>query len=115
MKTSTYFPQNSLGIPVVIYFVFCILYKICKVQNLLCGVSAPSPATTITIAPGQSLLANSIRVQPGTTGKCFLFCRVADPDPYLDPDWIRIQSGKWIRIRIRNPDPDPGGKNDPQK
>ncbi len=28
--------------------------------------------------------------------------RVADPDP----DWIRIQSG----LRIRNPDPDPGGQ-----
>jgi hypothetical protein len=25
-----------------------------------------------------------------------------------DPDWIRIQSGH--RIRIRNPDPDPGGQ-----
>jgi hypothetical protein len=32
--------------------------------------------------------------------------RVADPDP----DWIRIQSGLWIRIRIRNPDPYPGGQ-----
>jgi hypothetical protein len=32
--------------------------------------------------------------------------RVSDPDPY----WIRIQSGQWIRIRIRNPDPDPGGQ-----
>jgi hypothetical protein len=21
-----------------------------------------------------------------------------------DPDWIRIQSGQWIRIRIRNPE-----------
>ncbi len=30
--------------------------------------------------------------------------RVADPDP----NWIRIQSGQWIRIR--NPDPDPGGQ-----
>jgi cell shape-determining protein MreC len=30
---------------------------------------------------------------------------VADPDP----DWIRIQSGQWIRIR----NPDPGGQNDP--
>jgi hypothetical protein len=29
--------------------------------------------------------------------------RVADPDPY------------WLRTRIQNPDPDPGGKNDPQK
>ncbi len=30
-----------------------------------------------------------------------------------DPDWILIQSGQWIRIwiRIRNPDPDPGGQN----
>jgi hypothetical protein len=54
--------------------------------------------------------------------------RVVDPDP----DWIRIQSGLWIqiRIRIRNPDPysESGsvfgiriwiriqeGKNDPQK
>jgi hypothetical protein len=27
-----------------------------------------------------------------------------------DPDWIRIQSGLWIQIRIRNPDPDPGGQ-----
>jgi hypothetical protein len=32
--------------------------------------------------------------------------RVSDPDP----DWNRIQSGQWIRIRIRNPDPDPGGQ-----
>jgi hypothetical protein len=38
---------------------------------------------------------------------------VSDPDPY----WIRIQSGQCIRIRIRNPDPDPytGGKKYPQK
>jgi hypothetical protein len=35
-------------------------------------------------------------------------CRVADPDPYPDPDWIRILSGQWIRIQ--NPDPDPGGQ-----
>jgi hypothetical protein len=29
-----------------------------------------------------------------------------------DPDWIRMQSGQWIWIRIwiRNPDPDPGGQ-----
>jgi hypothetical protein len=27
-----------------------------------------------------------------------------------DPDLIRIQSGQWIRIRIRNPDPDLGGQ-----
>jgi hypothetical protein len=33
--------------------------------------------------------------------------RAADPDPYLD--WIRIQSGQWIRIRIQE------SKNDPQK
>jgi hypothetical protein len=39
---------------------------------------------------------------------CFLG-RVADPDP----DWIRIQSGQWIRIRIRNPGP--GGKKWPTK
>ncbi len=35
--------------------------------------------------------------------------RVADPDP----DWIRIQSGQWIRIR--DPDPDPGGQKWPTK
>jgi hypothetical protein len=29
-------------------------------------------------------------------------CRIADPD------WSRIQFGQWIRIR--NPDPDPGGQ-----
>ncbi len=31
------------------------------------------------------------------------------------PDWIRIQSGQWIRSRIRIRNPDPGGQNDPQK
>ena len=34
---------------------------------------------------------------------------VSDPDP----DWIRIQSGQWIRIR--NPDPEPGGQKWPTK
>ncbi len=34
---------------------------------------------------------------------------VSDPDP----DWIRIQSGQWIRIRIR--DPDPGRQKLPAK
>jgi hypothetical protein len=29
--------------------------------------------------------------------------RVQNPDP----DWIRMQSGQWIRIRIRNPDTNP--------
>jgi hypothetical protein len=32
-----------------------------------------------------------------------------------DPDWTRIESGQWIRIRIRNPDPDPGGQKIPTK
>jgi hypothetical protein len=50
-----------------------------------------------------------IRKQSGSR----VLIRVADPDPYPDPDWIRIQSGQWIRIR--NPDPDPGGQNDLQK
>jgi hypothetical protein len=27
-----------------------------------------------------------------------------------DTNWIRIKSGQWIRIQIRNPDPDPGGR-----
>ena len=43
----------------------------------------------------------------------FEFSRVADP--YPDSDWIRIQSGQWIRIRIQNPDPDPGGQKLPTK
>jgi hypothetical protein len=30
-------------------------------------------------------------------------------------EFIRIKSGQWIRIRIRNPDPDQEGKNDPHK
>jgi hypothetical protein len=29
--------------------------------------------------------------------------------------WIRIQSGQWIRISIRNPDPDSGGQKLPTK
>jgi hypothetical protein len=44
---------------------------------------------------------------------CVLFfsyvARVADPDP----DWILIQLGQWIRIRIRVRIQE--GKNDPQK
>ncbi len=49
---------------------------------------------------------------PGTVlAKVFLSSRVSDPDP----DWIRIQSGQWIRIGIRNPDPDPGGQKWPTK
>jgi hypothetical protein len=36
-----------------------------------------------------------------------LLSKVADPDP--DPNWSRIQSGQWIRIRIQE------AKNDPQK
>jgi hypothetical protein len=53
-----------------------------------------------------------------------LITRVADP--YPDPDWIRIQSGQWIRIRNLDPDSQSGsgfaiwiriheGKNDPLK
>jgi hypothetical protein len=38
-----------------------------------------------------------------------LIGRVSDPDPY----WIRNQSGQWIQIRIRNPDP--GGQKLPTK
>ncbi len=34
-----------------------------------------------------------------------------DPDPYPDPDWIRIQWVPWIRILIRIKE----GKNYPQK
>jgi hypothetical protein len=32
-----------------------------------------------------------------------------------DPDWIRIQSGQWTRIRIRIRNPDQESKKDPQK
>jgi hypothetical protein len=35
-----------------------------------------------------------------------IFASVSDPDP----DWIRIQSDHWIRIRNLNTDPDPGGQ-----
>jgi hypothetical protein len=39
------------------------------------------------------------------------YCSVVDPDP----DWIRIQWGLCIRIRIRNPDPDQRGQKCPTK
>jgi hypothetical protein len=38
---------------------------------------------------------------------CFGNSRLLDPEAGFR---IRIQSGQWIRIRIRNPDPDPGGQ-----
>ena len=43
--------------------------------------------------------------------------QVSDPDPDPYPDWIRIQSDHWIRIRNLNtdPDPDPGGQKSPTK
>ncbi len=31
-------------------------------------------------------------------------------DHFSDPNRIRIRSGQWIRIRIRIPNPDPGGQ-----
>jgi hypothetical protein len=40
-------------------------------------------------------------------GTRWLAARVADPDT----NWIRIQSGRWFRIRIRIQE----GKNDPQE
>ncbi len=49
-----------------------------------------------------------MKLRQGTRAKVEI-TRIADPDP----NWIRIQSGQWIRIR--NPDPHPGGQNDPQK
>jgi hypothetical protein len=42
---------------------------------------------------------------PAVAGITAVAGRVADPDP----DWIRTQSGQWIRIRIQE------GKNEPQK
>ncbi len=39
-------------------------------------------------------------------GKLFVSSSVMDPDP----DWILIQWGSWIRVQIRNPDPDPRGQ-----
>jgi hypothetical protein len=35
--------------------------------------------------------------------------KMLDPDPY----WTRIKSGQLGRIRIRNPDPDPGAQKLP--
>ncbi len=32
-----------------------------------------------------------------------------------NPDWIRIQTGQWIRARIQNRDPDSGGQKLPKK
>ncbi len=40
---------------------------------------------------------------PGSQARC------GSTPSVSDPDWIRIQSGQWIRIRIQE------GKNDPQK
>jgi len=69
---------------------------------------------------GRVLVARSRGHQPGQDGPLrHLDKRTAfrQPLPYIhsrvrytvfsvsDPDWIRIQSGQWIRIRIRNPDP----------
>ncbi len=53
------------------------------------------------IPPPLHLTSGDGQLMPFT----IVFGRVVDPDP----DWIRIQSGLWIRIwiSIRNPDPDP--------
>jgi hypothetical protein len=60
------------------------------------------------------LINGSILVWLDSHGSALLYCRVSDPDPdwirIQSGHWILIQSGQWIRIRIRNPDPDPGGQ-----
>ncbi len=42
-----------------------------------------------------------------------LYFQVSGNFAVFYPDWIRIQSGQWIRIRIW--DPDPGGQKCPTK
>jgi hypothetical protein len=48
-------------------------------------------------------LCSDIPVPKAMIKNMSIMSRVADPDP----NWIRIQSDQWIRIRIRNPNPDP--------
>jgi hypothetical protein len=55
---------------------------------------------TVPVPLGQKVTVPTALVPP-----TLIKSRVEDPDPYPDPDWIRIQSIQWIRIR--NPDPDP--------
>ncbi len=48
-----------------------------------------------------------------TCAMLFLKVSVSESDP--DPNRIRIQSGQWIRIHIRNPETDPEGQKLPTK
>jgi hypothetical protein len=53
------------------------------------------------------------RGQKGTGSRIRIRNTVLSRASDRNPDWFRIQSGQWIRMQ--NPNPDPGRKNDPEK
>jgi hypothetical protein len=65
--------------------------------------SEPSPGQMNGATNKQLEQLNSVReaLFSQVRSRLGVFSGVSEPDPY----WIRIQSGQWIRIRIRNPDP----------
>jgi hypothetical protein len=80
------------------------------VSNSYCAV--PIIVTTISASSSQNFMTFPLLSRAGsagggaegglqTTWLNIIFNSVLDPDPTL----ILIQSGQWIRIRIRNPDP----------
>jgi hypothetical protein len=72
-------------------------------KELLASAQRPSAGTA---SNARSRPAPSSSSSASTTSKTSSAqaSRVADPNP----EWIRNQSGKWIRMR--NPDPDEGGQ-----
>jgi serine/threonine protein kinase len=86
------------------------LHRDLKPQNLLINKNGELKLADFGLARAFGIPVRSEgRRQGFGTGPEMEVTRVADPD------WIRIKSGQWIRIRIRNPDRIQEGKNDPQK
>ncbi len=71
---------------------------------ILC-VAEPDPTFHFDANTDKAFLCGSdVDYDPDPASQNTICSRAADPNP----NWIRIQSGQWIRIRISIPDPDPG-------
>jgi hypothetical protein len=92
------------------------MYYLCwsPVSLTLADAVFAAGVNTINANPGKR--CDHVTTDVVDTGGLRIFSRIKINRNYTtgirvpDPDWIRIQSGQWMRIRIRNPDPDPGGQ-----
>jgi hypothetical protein len=95
--------------------------KVRIIEVMYCR-SMRSKVRIIEVMYCRSMRSNMSIIEAMKISRSFFFDKLFVNARVADPDWIRIQSGQWIRIR--NPDSESGsglriwiheGKNDPQK